>query len=147
MNFARSILASLIIVMMSMSSWANASMTCMSADSGPAVLAGSDVAENDHAHHAANVHGVEQAGPGVSGGDSVSAFSASEQANFNHSGCPCCGGCLSLCAVASPGSATITGSAIDFSYPPAEVFVIFSTSFHAGPPSPPLFRPPSTKTS
>lgn len=146
MNFARTILACLIILMMSMSSWANTSMTGMSIDPVASTLAASDMAVADHDHHAADLQDIEQDGSDFSGDDSAPVNSSHNPMDDHNMDCPCCGGCMSLCAVSGSGSAAITGSVFEFVYPQAEAYVSVSTSFQASPPSPPLFRPPSIQT-
>lgn len=146
MNFARTILACLIILMMSMSSWANTSMTGMSIDPITSFLAVSHMTVADHGHHSASLQDIEQDGSGFSGDDSAPVNSSHNPMDDHNMDCPCCGGCMSLCAVAGSGSTAITASIIDFVYPQAEMFVLASTSFQASPPSPPLFRPPSIQT-
>lgn len=146
MNFARTILACLIVLMMSMSSWANTSMTGMSIDPVASSLAASDMAVADHGHHAADLQDIEQDGSSFSGDDSAPANPPHDYMNDHNADCPCCGGCMSLCAVSGSGSAAITGSAFDFAYLHAEAYVPVSTPFLVSPPWPPLFRPPSIQT-
>lgn len=141
MNFARTFLACLIITMMSMSSWASTSMACQVTDSETNLVVESGSKSPHHEHH------------GEAALDSIDSevdlpleSSVNKQLDDYNGDCACCGGCISLCAASSSGSAALIVSAMDVNFHQPDSFIIFASNSHSSPSLAPLFRPPSTKT-